>query len=171
MVSLDGVGPIDNRPFTNKLHQLNKYNKSLRLKKNIYLWKKKKRKICDMWHITCDRWWALCQYFRSLALMVWELWSFEDLKEKDDLLYQSMTKVFVEEPCYTGSGKYRINQSVTLHVRRPPNNCRQEILGRLTWLRHSSCPPSFVSSVIIIVFQCSRRPSIFRHWARFLLRY
>ena len=59
----------------------------------------------------------MCQYFRSLALTVWELWSFEDLEEKDDLLYQSMTKVFVEQPCYTGSGKYRINQSVTLHVR------------------------------------------------------
>ena len=62
----------------------------------------------------------MCQYFRSLALTVWELWSFEDLEEKDDLLYQSMTKVFVEQPCYTGSDKYRINQSITPHVRRPP---------------------------------------------------
>ena len=116
-----------------------------------------------MWHMTCDRWWTLCQYFRFLSLTVWELWSCEDLEEKDDFLYQSMTKVFVEQPCYTRSGKYSINQSVTLHVRRTPNDCRQEILGRLTWLRHSSRPPSFVSSVISIVFQCSRRPSIFRH--------
>ena len=30
------------------------------------------------------------------------------------MLYQSMTKVFVEQACYTRSGKYRINPSVTL---------------------------------------------------------
>ena len=49
MVSLDRVGPVDNRAFTNKLHQLNEYNKSLRFK-NIYLWKKK------IWHVKNDTW-------------------------------------------------------------------------------------------------------------------
>ena len=50
MIYLDGVGPVDNRPFTDKLYQLNKYNKSLRFKK-IYIFtkekKKKERKKCD----------------------------------------------------------------------------------------------------------------------------
>ena len=36
---LDGVGPVDNRPFTNKLH---------------HLVRKKERK--KMWHVTCDTW-------------------------------------------------------------------------------------------------------------------
>ena len=40
----------------------------------------------DMWHKTCDRWRTLCQNFRSLALIVWDLWCFEDLEEKDDLI-------------------------------------------------------------------------------------
>ena len=45
--------------------------------------------ICDvyLWHVTCDLWhmanWVLqtfSQNFRSLALTVWELWCFKDLK-------------------------------------------------------------------------------------------
>ena len=40
---LDGLGPIDNRPSTNKLHQF--------VQK-----KKKKKKWHDMWHVTCDMW-------------------------------------------------------------------------------------------------------------------
>ena len=36
----------------------------------------------DTRHVTCDRWWALCKNFRSLA-QVWDLCSFEDLGEKD----------------------------------------------------------------------------------------
>ena len=41
---LDGVGPVDNRPSTDKLHQI--------------VWKKKKKKIatCDIWHLTLDTW-------------------------------------------------------------------------------------------------------------------
>ena len=37
---LDGVGPVDNRPSTNKLHQF----------------VKKKHVTCDMWHVTRDIW-------------------------------------------------------------------------------------------------------------------
>ena len=36
----------------------------------------------DMWHLTHRGWWALSQNFRSLALMVWDLWWFEDREEK-----------------------------------------------------------------------------------------
>ena len=67
---------------------------------------------CDRWQVTCDRWqvtdytWQLTRdrwqvthdkwrmvwgehslkMFSSLALMVWDLWCFEDLEEKDDLI-------------------------------------------------------------------------------------
>ena len=40
---LDGVGPVDNRPSTDKLHH--------------FFWRKKK---CDMWHVTCDMWHVTC---------------------------------------------------------------------------------------------------------------
>ena len=43
---------------------------------------------CDTWHVTHDIWhkthrgWgSLCPNFRSLALIVWELWCFEDWEE------------------------------------------------------------------------------------------
>ena len=41
---LDGVGPVDNRQSTDKLHQVFE--------------KKKREKIvtCDTWHVTCDMW-------------------------------------------------------------------------------------------------------------------
>ena len=39
---LDGVGPVDNRPSTNKLHH--------------FIQKKKNKKKCDIWHVTCDMW-------------------------------------------------------------------------------------------------------------------
>ena len=38
-MELDGVGPVDNRPSTDKLHQIVK--------------KKEKKK---KWHVTCDTW-------------------------------------------------------------------------------------------------------------------
>ena len=34
----------------------------------------------------------------SLARMFWDLWCFEDLKEKDDSINQLMMEVFVEQP-------------------------------------------------------------------------
>ena len=60
--------------------------------------KKKKSKICeiwhlthDTWHMTCDMWhlthrgwWTLSQNFRSLAITVWELWCIKDWEEKGD---------------------------------------------------------------------------------------
>ena len=38
---LDGVGPVDNRPFTNKLHH--------------FVPKKKKKMTWDMWHVKRDK--------------------------------------------------------------------------------------------------------------------
>ena len=75
---LDGVGPVDNSPSTDKLHH--------------FVWKKK----CDMWHVTRDKWhmtcdrfgggWTFSQNFSSLALTNCDLWYYEDLEEKDDSL-------------------------------------------------------------------------------------
>ena len=39
--------------------------------------------------------------------MVWDTWSFEDLEEKDQLLDQLITKVFVEQPRLLGSVNYK----------------------------------------------------------------
>ena len=40
LIKLDGIGPVDNRPSTNKLHHF----------------VKKKWKKCDIWHMTRDTW-------------------------------------------------------------------------------------------------------------------
>ena len=43
---LDGVGPVDSRPSTNKLHHL------IHKKNKKYTW----HVTCDTWHLTCDTW-------------------------------------------------------------------------------------------------------------------
>ena len=40
----------------------------------------------------------MCKNYMSLALMVWDLWCFEDLEEKDGSLNLRMMEVFVERP-------------------------------------------------------------------------
>ena len=42
--------------------------------------------IRDMWHMTCLGGWTFYPNFSSLALTVYDLWYYEDLEEKDDLL-------------------------------------------------------------------------------------
>ena len=77
---LDGVGHVDNRPSTDKLHHIVK--------------KKEEKKVtCDMWHVTRDMWhmtclegWTFSQNFSSLALTVCDLWYYEDLEEKAHLI-------------------------------------------------------------------------------------
>ena len=71
------VGPVDNTPSTDYLHKF---------VKKEYRW----HVTCDTWHMTMtgDRWWTLCQSFRSLGLMVWDLWFSKGLKEKDDSISQ-----------------------------------------------------------------------------------
>ena len=68
---LDGVGPVDNRPSTDKLHHFVRKTKQ---KKTWHVTR-------DMWHVTCDTWhmtrlggWTFSQ----------NLWYYEDLKEKDE---------------------------------------------------------------------------------------
>ena len=60
---------------------------------------------CDMWHVTCDTWhvltrdtchmtclggWTFSQNFSSLALTICDLWYYEDLEEKDELMNESI---------------------------------------------------------------------------------
>ena len=40
----------------------------------------------DMWHVTCLGGLTFSQNFRSLALTVCDLWYYEDLEEKADLM-------------------------------------------------------------------------------------
>ena len=87
---LDGVGPVDNRPSTNKLHHLI-------FKKNTcdtwHVTRDMWHMTCDTWHVTHDTWhvkrlggWTFSQNFSSLALTVCDLWYYEDLEEKDEWL-------------------------------------------------------------------------------------
>ena len=78
---LDGVGPVDNRPSTDELHQIVQKKK----KKKCDMW----QMTCDMWHVTRDMWhvtgwggWTFSQKFSSLALTVSDLWYYEDMEEK-----------------------------------------------------------------------------------------
>ena len=75
---LDGIGPVDNRPSTDKFEHF------VHTKKNV---------TCDMWHVTCGTWhmthdmwhmtggrrWTFTQNFKFLALMVWEWRGTEDI--------------------------------------------------------------------------------------------
>ena len=86
-LKLDGVGPVDNRPSTDKL--------------NHFVRKKHKKHVtCDTWHVTCDTWhvtlgtwhvtclggWTFSHIFSSLALTICDLWYYKDLEEKDEWL-------------------------------------------------------------------------------------
>ena len=57
----------------------------------------------DIWHLTRDTWHAMHGEYsltnsRSLAYTVWEWRNFDDLEEMDQLVNESVTKVFVEQP-------------------------------------------------------------------------
>ena len=90
---LDRVGPVDNKPSTEKLHH--------------FVWEKCDtwHVTCDTWHVTCDMWgmthdmwnvthgggWTFSQYFTSLALTVWEKECFDDWEEKNESIGQWMS--------------------------------------------------------------------------------
>ena len=57
---LDGVGPADKRPSTNKLHHF--------VFKNQKLW----HVTCDTWHVTCDMWHVTCDMWHVTCDM-WHL--------------------------------------------------------------------------------------------------
>ena len=81
---LDGVGPVDNRPSTDKLHHLSERRKK---KEKNYMW----HVTCDTWHVTRDMshvthsvGWTFSQNFSFLALPVWD---WEDILGKGSLSY------------------------------------------------------------------------------------
>ena len=53
---LDGVGPVDKRPSTDKLHHI--------VKK-----KKNKKMTCDMWHVTRDTWHVTRDMFGGVDIL------------------------------------------------------------------------------------------------------
>ena len=68
-VKLDGVGPVHNRPSTDKFHHF--------VKKNL-------NQKNDVWHGICCGEWTFSENLSSLALPVCVLWYYEDLEEKAD---------------------------------------------------------------------------------------
>ena len=84
---LDGVGPVDSRPSTNKLHHFVQ-------KKNIYIW----HVTCDMWHVTRDT-----------------VWYYEDLEEKPDSLIQLMNDEAVYRTAPATPGLLNTNQTNYSH--------------------------------------------------------
>ena len=99
---LDRVGPIDNRPSTDKLcHFVRKKQSDMG------------HVTCDRLHMTCNTWHMthemlvggkvnILSKFSSLALTVCDLWYYEDLEEKADLLThwinELITRLFIEQP-------------------------------------------------------------------------
>ena len=83
----------------------------------------------DTWHMTCDPWhvahgggWTFSQNFCSPALTVWDRKCLEDSERKDDLMNEwmneIMTKVFKEQPGYTGSVNYILLNHLKSLVKR-----------------------------------------------------
>ena len=77
---LDGVGPVDNRPSTVKVHHFDER------KKTFDTW----HVTCDMWHVTCDIWHvtfcggsSFSQNFSSLARLLMNFLCLPDLPEQD----------------------------------------------------------------------------------------
>ena len=65
-LKLDGVGPVDNRPSTDKLHhfvQRKKERKKLHVTRDMW------QVTPDTWHVTCDTWHVTCD--------MWHIWGGE----------------------------------------------------------------------------------------------
>jgi hypothetical protein len=73
VLKLDGVGPVDNRPSTDKLHHF--------VREKTTKKQQQKHVTCDMWHVWGG--WTFSQNFSSLVLTVCDLWYYEDLEESD----------------------------------------------------------------------------------------
>ena len=100
---LDGVGPVDNRPSTDKTNHFEEKNKKKKVTCDTWhvtrdIW----NVTCNMWHVTCCGGWPLSQNFNSLALLICDLWYFKDQEEKAHWLNQWInewfTRLIVEEP-------------------------------------------------------------------------
>ena len=59
---LDGVGPVDNRPSTNKLHHF--VQKKEEEKVTCHMW----HMTCDTWHVTSDMWHVTCDTWNVTCL-------------------------------------------------------------------------------------------------------
>ena len=79
---LDGVGPVDNRPSTDKLHHFVRRKKLKKIKKILHVTRDMWHVTRDTWHVTCLGGWTFSQNFSSLALTVCDLCYYEDLEEK-----------------------------------------------------------------------------------------
>ena len=114
-VKLDGVGPVDNRPSTDKLHQFVQKKKEKILV--IYdIWHVTRdtwhvtRDIWNMkrtWHVTCDILWEVnilskFQLPSSYCLWFMILWRSGGKGWRTDLIIEwmneSMTRLFIEQP-------------------------------------------------------------------------
>ena len=56
--------------------------------------------IWDTWHIVG---WTFSQKVSSPALIIWDIQCLKDSEQKDHSMNQWVTKVFIEQPGYTGS--------------------------------------------------------------------
>ena len=96
VAKLDGVGPVDNRPSTDKLHHFVR-KKKLKKKKYVtcYMWHVTR----DMWHVTRDTWqrtrdmWhvgggvnILSKFELPSSYCFWFIIYYEDLEEMADSL-------------------------------------------------------------------------------------
>ena len=64
---LDGVGPVDNRPSTDKLHH---FVRKKRKKKKMW------HGTCDTWHVTCDMW-HMTHDMWHVTSDTWHVWAGE----------------------------------------------------------------------------------------------
>ena len=111
---LDGVGPVDNRASTDKLHHF------VRKKKT----KKRKKMTCDMWHVTHDIWHVTHDTWHVVTRETWHVWGVNILSKfqlpssyrlwfmilwrsgekgwltewMNESINQSMTRLFIEQP-------------------------------------------------------------------------
>ena len=104
ITKLDRVGPVDNRPSTDKLH---------------HFVRKKERKKNDMWHVTCDMW-HVTRDMSHVTRDTWLVWGVNILSKfqlpsfyclwfmilwrsggkgwLSEAINQWMTRLFIEQP-------------------------------------------------------------------------
>ena len=80
---LDGVGSVDNRTSTDKLHHF------------VQKEEEEKNVTCDTWQMTHDMLggWTFSQNFSFLAPTVCDLWYYEDMEEKADSISESVNEL------------------------------------------------------------------------------
>ena len=111
----DGVGPVYNRPSSDKLHHL--CQKKKKRKKMWHGTCDKWHVTCDMGHVTCDMWHVTCDMFGLVNILSkfqlpssfclwfmikWRSWGKGSLTQ---WINELITRLFIEQPGYTGSVK------------------------------------------------------------------